>query len=165
MRAVSNTSPLANLAVIGRLELVWEQFGGIWVPEAVSGELDRLGHRRGQERLSEARQKGLLQVQRIENRTAAELLAGQLDRGEAEAIVLAEESKADWLLMDERDGRLQARRMGLQVTGVLGVLIKAKLDGRLERVRPELDRLRSEAHFFIGKDLELQVLFAVGEME
>lgn len=163
MRAVSNTSPLANLAVIGRLELLWEQFGAIWVPQAVSGELDRLGHRRGQESLSEARQKGLLQVQEIQNRTAAELLAGQLDRGEAEAIVLAEESKADWLLMDERDGRLQARRMGLQVTGVLGVLIKAKLGGRLEWVRPELDRLRSEAHFFIGKDLEIQVLSSVEE--
>ena len=163
MRAVSNTSPLANLAVIGRLELLWEQFGAIWVPQAVSAELDRLGHRHGQESLSEARQKGLLQVQEIQNRTAAELLAGQLDRGEAEAIVLAEESKADWLLMDERDGRLQARRMGLQVTGVLGVLIKAKLGGRLERVRPELDRLRSEAHFFIGKDLEHQVLSSVEE--
>jgi predicted nucleic acid-binding protein len=83
-----------------------------------SEELDRLEHRHGQERLLEARQKDFLQVQRIENRTAAELLAGQLDRGEAEAIVLAEESKADWLLMDERDGRLQARRMGLRVTGV-----------------------------------------------
>jgi predicted nucleic acid-binding protein len=163
MPAVSNTSPLANLAVIGRLELLWEQFGAIWVPKAVSGELDRLGHRRGQESLLEARQRGLLHVQEIQNRTAAELLAGQLDRGEAEAIVLTEESKADWLLMDERDGRLQARRMGLQVTGVLGVLIKAKLGGRLERVRPELDRLRSEAHFFIGKDLENQVLSSVEE--
>lgn len=163
MRAVSNTSPLANLAVISRLGLLWEQFGAIWVPEAVSGELDQLGHRRGQASLLEARQKGLLQVQGVKNRTAAELLAGQLDRGEAEAIVLAEESHADWLLMDERDGRLQARHMGLRVTGVLGVLIKGKLDGRLERVRPELDRLRSEAHFFIGKDLEYQVLSSVGE--
>ena len=35
---------------------------------------------------------------------AAELLAGQLDRGEAEAIVLADESKADWLLMDRETG-------------------------------------------------------------
>lgn len=102
-------------------------------------------------------------IQPIQNRAAAELLAGQLDRGEAEAIVLAKESKADWLLIDERDGRLQARRMGLQVTGVLGVLIKAKLGGRLEWVRPELDRLRSEAHFFIGKDLETQVLSSVEE--
>jgi len=42
-------------------------------------------------------------------------------------------------------------------------LIKAKLDGRLEWVRPELERLRSEAHFFIGKDLETQVLSSVGE--
>ena len=163
MRAVSNTSPLANLAVIGRLELLWEQFGSIWVPEAVSEELGRLGHRGGQESLMQAREKGLLRTQAIQNRAAAELLAGRLDRGEAEAIVLAEESKADWLLMDERDGRLQARRMGLRVTGLLGVLIKAKLNGRLEQLKPELDRLRSEAHFFIGKGLESEVLSAVGE--
>jgi len=95
MRAVSNTSPLANLTVIGRLELLWEQFGSIWVPEAVSGELDRLGHRSGQESLLQARQKGFVRIQAIGNQAAAELLAGQLDRGEAEAIILAEESKAD----------------------------------------------------------------------
>ena len=53
--------------------------------------------------------------------------------------------------------------MGLRVTGVLGVLIKAKLNGRLEQLKPELNRLRSEAHFFIGKGLESEVLSAVGE--
>jgi hypothetical protein len=54
------------------------------------------------------------------------LLTLELHRGEAEAIALALEIKADWLLMDEREGRAVARQLGLQVTGVLGVLLRGK---------------------------------------
>lgn len=81
-----------------------------------------------------------------------------------EAIVLAEESKADWLLIGMR-GWLFAGST-YRFTGDWGFgcfSSKGKLDGRLERVRPELGKLRSEAHFFIGKELELQILSAIGE--
>ena len=79
MHVVSDTSPLSNLAIIDRLELAWEQFGVIWVPEAVSGELERLRHRGGQEELVKARLTGRLQIGQIQNQTAAELLAGHLE--------------------------------------------------------------------------------------
>ena len=41
MLVVSNTSPLSNLAMIGRLELVWEQLGKVVIPPAVEAELSR----------------------------------------------------------------------------------------------------------------------------
>ena len=55
-----------------------------------------------------------------------DLLLQQLDRGEAEAIALALESKADALLIDELDGRAIARKHGLSVLGTLGILLLAK---------------------------------------
>jgi len=163
MRVVSDTSPLSNLAIIGRLPLIFEQFGAVSVPEAVSIELARLPHRMGQRALAESRDNGFLNVVAIRDRTAADLLSTHLDRGEAEAIALATGLKADWLLIDERAGRIFARRIGLRITGVLGILIRAKIKGRIPLVKPELQALRSEARFFIGNDLERGVLAAAGE--
>jgi predicted nucleic acid-binding protein len=48
-----------------------------------------------------------------------------LDPGEREAIQLAEEQHADLLLIDERHGRLEAKRRGIATTGTLGVLLAA----------------------------------------
>jgi predicted nucleic acid-binding protein len=60
----------------------------------------------------------------------ARLLATTLDPGEAEAIALALELSADLILLDGRDGRKDAEHAGLRVTGALGVLLRAKNDGR-----------------------------------
>ena len=64
-----------------------------------------------------------------------------MDKGEAEAIALAVELKADYLLMDERNGRLAARQAGLPVTGVLGILLKAKLEGAIASLQKEIKAL------------------------
>ena len=51
MRAVSNTSPLSNLAIIGRLELLRERYERVVLPPAVKTELDALSHSAGAARL------------------------------------------------------------------------------------------------------------------
>jgi uncharacterized protein len=71
--------------------------------------------------------------------------------------------KPDWLLIDERDGRAMARRLGVRVTGVLGVLLRAKRLGRIEAIKPEIDALRSRAGFFIDSRLESDVLESADE--
>ena len=42
MPTMSNTSPIFNLACIGRLKLLHEQFGDIWIPQAVRTELQKI---------------------------------------------------------------------------------------------------------------------------
>jgi predicted nucleic acid-binding protein len=91
------------------------------------------------------------------------LLEVELDRGEAEAIALALEIRADLLLLDETDARRVAERVGLRVTGVLGVLLRAKERREIGLVRPELEALRNQARFFRAKTLEQQMLEIAGE--
>jgi predicted nucleic acid-binding protein len=52
-----------------------------------------------------------------------------LDKGEAAAIILATESEADLILLDEALGRYHAKHAGLKVAGTIGILIKAKKTG------------------------------------
>ena len=46
--------------------------------------------------------------------------------------------------------RRAAEHAGLRVTGVLGVLLRAKNEGQIERVRPEVEALRTRARFFVS---------------
>jgi len=76
---------------------------------------------------------------------------------------LALEMKAEYLLIDEREGRTLARQLGLPVTGVLGVLLRAKRKQQIEAVKPEIEALRRVARFFIAPALEAAVLADAGE--
>ena len=90
-------------------------------------------------------------------------LREDLDRGEAEAIVLAIERRADLLLVDERRGRRAASAAGLTVTGLLGVVARAKQTGMIDLAKPVLDELIQIARFWIGPDLYAEVLAELGE--
>jgi predicted nucleic acid-binding protein len=163
MLAVSNTSPISNLACIGRLDLLRAQFGEIWIPRAVEAELADVPDGAVRTTIDQTRQVGWLKGQAASDANLVNLLTLELHRGEAEAIALALEMKADWLLMDEREGRAVARQLGLHVTGVLGVLLRGKKMGHLEAIKPELDALRAKAHFFIAPDLERAALSQAAE--
>ena len=91
------------------------------------------------------------------------ILLLQLHSGEAEAIALATDLKADIVLIDEQEGRQLASKAGLAVTGVLGALLRAKRRGEIAAVKPEIDLLRSKARFFVSPLLEAKVLVAAGE--
>ncbi len=72
-----------------------------------------------------------------------------LDQGEAESIALAIEIGADLIVMDEREGRRAAQRLGVSVIGVVGILIQAKRVGVVAQLRPHLDALRHIAGFYL----------------
>jgi predicted nucleic acid-binding protein len=163
MPAVSNTSPISNLACIARLTLLRQQFGEVWIPEAVETELHKIPDPAVQKTIDEAKQIGWLKVRKASNAALISLLTVELHQGEAEAIALALEMKADRLLVDEREGRMTARQLGLPLTGVLGVLLRAKKRGQIQILKSEIDALRSKARFFIAPALEAAVLKQAGE--
>ena len=73
------------------------------------------------------------------------------------------ELSADLILLEERDGRSAAERAGLKVTGVLGVLLRAKIDGQIPLVKPEIEALRTRSRFFLSPRLQEKVLAIAGE--
>lgn len=69
-----------------------------------------------------------------------------LDPGETAALLLAREIRADLLLLDERKGRAVAKRLGLAVTGTVGVLVRASLH-RLTDFEQAIAQLKAETNF------------------
>ena len=158
MPTVSDTSPLLNLAIIGRLELVRAQFGSVVVPPAVAGEFRLEEGRPGSSALRRAVEDGWIAVEEPSDDPLIRTLRQDLDRGESEAITLAVEKEAGLILLDEREGRRRARNVGLEVTGALGILARADRQGELDSLSGALDRLEDEAGFWIGSALREQIL-------
>ena len=104
-----------------------------------------------------------MEIRKVHDLTAVNSLKKVLDDGESEAIILAKELQADYLLIDEHEGREVAVSEGLKTIGVLGVLIQAKDDGLIPLVKPVMDDLQTTAKFRISKKLYEYVLAEVGE--
>jgi len=149
MPVVSNTSPIWNLASIERLDLLHEQFSDVRIPHDVWQEL-RVGHEYPEvARIQRAIDVKWITVEPPSNPYLQQSLMLEIDRGEASAIALALELGVHQVLIDETDERSAAKAMGLRPIGILGVLLRAKDEGKIASVSHEMSRLRHEAGFFI----------------
>jgi len=161
MIVVSNTSPLTNLAAIGQFGLLKRLYGEVIIAEGVWRELnagDKQWPGSADVAVSDWIGRRLAQ-----DGALITTLERDLDRGEAETIALAIELKADVTLLDEREGRRAAQRLGLRVLGVVGILLAAKSRGFIQSVRPHLDALRQVAGFYIDDALYDHALSLAGE--
>jgi uncharacterized protein len=158
---VSDASPLLNLAIIGQLDLLRQLYDEVVVPQAVYDEVVVLGS--DMPGASDVRDAHWILTKQVMNRPLITALRLRLDRGEAEAIALASELNADLLLVDERKARLVASQFGLKFTGLLGLLVEAKQKRMIVAVKPLVDRLRTEAGFWISQNLYEYILQVVNE--
>src|SRR5687767_11871502 len=122
---VSDASVLVCLAAAKHVHLLREFYHQIIVPEAVWREVTATASLPGAQEACSANEQGWLIVRTPTNTALVTSLRSSLDEGEAAAIALASELHATLLLIDESDGRVAARNLGLAVTGTLGVLVRA----------------------------------------
>ena len=157
-----DSSILISLGAIGRLTRLRQRFPeGILLPPAVWREVVQEGAGKGgAEEIKAAR---WITVQAVSQQVLVRTLRKTLDEGEAEAIAFACEIGADVVLLDERDARREAERLGLAVLGTVGILLWAKRSGCLASLREALDALRTQAKFRIGPSLYDRVLQEAGE--
>jgi uncharacterized protein len=163
MLAASNTTPISSLALIGRLSLLQSQFTEVWVPASVLAELSAHPDTAVRAAIQEAVDAGWIKCGPVVESLLVNLLSLHLHSGEADTIALAAELSSPVVILDEQEGRKLAARVGLQVTGVLGILLRAKRDGQIPAVKPEIQSLRKQGNFFIAPPLEALVLAAAGE--
>jgi predicted nucleic acid-binding protein len=151
---VSNSSPLIALSRIRRLDLLRAIFESVLIPPAVAREITP----------SIPVPPAWLRVHALNVLPPASLLRRRLGEGEREALALAIELKADWIILDDLPARRSAQATGLNVIGTLGTLLTAKRTGLLKSIRPELDALLRTS-FFLSRKLYDELLQAVGEIE
>ena len=153
MIVVADTSPINYLILIDQIAILEVLYGRILIPHAVHEELLSL-KAPSSVRAWAKNPPHWLEILSPSGRLHHPI--ARLDRGETEAIALAEELNADWLLIDEAAGRNEATKRGLQTIGTLGILREGHRSGLLD-LRTALDRL-SATGFRVHQSL-LQLLF------
>ncbi len=138
MIVVADTTPLNHLILIEQVGLLKALYGSVIIPQAVLSEL--------QDEATPARVKEWINNRPdwLEIRHAASVpdpSLTSLDAGERDAIILAENLKADVLLMDDLGGRKEAARRKLKIAGTLTVLYLGAGRGLIENFPGTLNRL------------------------
>jgi predicted nucleic acid-binding protein len=142
----SNTTPFIALASIGQLELLPRLFDKVRVAESVVEECAEGG------RILVPDLRGLDWVVPVSDDTTSNLTPLlELDRGEKQTILLALKHGADKVIIDERIGRRVADYLGVNVTGTLGVLAKAKAAGLIPSFTDAALAMRQQGiHYHAG---------------
>jgi predicted nucleic acid-binding protein len=161
MRVVSDTSPVINLARIEKLHLLPDLFSEVVLPYAVFHEIVVQGA--GEAGATEIEGADWIRVISCINQPFLSQLRQDLDPGEAEAIALAVELQAYYILIDEVLGRDIALKHHLKPLGLLGILLRTKSRGLVPSVKLLMDKLRNDANFFIHASLYDHILGLAGE--
>lgn len=159
---VADAGPLIALARVDKLSLLRRLYGQVIVPTAVQRELSIERHLPGVNVLAKALDAGWIRAQPLASGQALPDIARMLGAGEAEALALCLQEDARFLLIDDAKGRAAARRCGIAVVGVAGVLLSAKARGELAAVGPVLDEL-SRVGYWLSDRLIAEVRTRAGE--
>ena len=141
MIIVSNAGPLIALARIGKLDLL-KQFMQIYIPNEVYEQVVVKGE--GKPGSTEVKESDWFITKEVKNTLAVGSLTIELEKGEAEAIILALELNAELVLIDESIARDIAKSRGLEVIGTVGILAEAYENGLIKDLKKSLDDLRNK---------------------
>ena len=158
MLIVSDTSCITNLIQINQFNLLSAIYTTVIISPVVKKELQQF-HLFSDEEVEKLN----LVIQTPTNIAAVNQLMLQLDAGESESIILAEELNADFLLVDERKATKIANERGLTTIGILGVILLAKQKNHITSVKLLLDDLRSKTTFHFSNSLYTKIIQLAGE--
>jgi predicted nucleic acid-binding protein len=146
---IADTSSLIGFVKIDSLNLLREMYGRVVLTKEVADEYG-------------GPLPDWFEVRLVNDREMIQSLLPALHLGEASAIALAIETKNATLVIDEKDGRSVASQLGIRITGTLGILLKAKKQGRIAKLRPLVEKLRNKG-FRISEQLLQEILMYAEE--
>lgn len=152
---IVNNTPIVALWSIDQLSLLRGLYTEIWIPPAVKDEFLEI---KPIERQASLDSSPWIKTVSLANPQRAVAYAG-LNLGEASVLALAKEHNARLVIIDERKARQYAQRIGLQITGTIGVLLFAKEKGLIDAIKPSIAGLQANglylSHELIDKALQL----------
>ncbi len=146
---ITDTSCLIVLSRIGALGVLHGLYRTVVVTDVIAGEFG--------EPLPE-----WIEVRKVANGAYQKLLEASLDAGEASAIALAIETDDALLVVDDLKARREAARLGIRMTGTLGILFRARERGVVPEIAPLIAAME-EAGFRIAPAIIDELLLKVGE--
>lgn len=159
MNVIADTSPLQYAVEIDVAQTLFKLYGRIVVPLAVSSEMRHQGAPPPLRRWVEDN-RDWIEVRSVEVPDDPRLAL--LDPGEREAIALAQQTPESLLIIDDGEGRAEARLRGIRITGLLGVIRDAGLrgyldfDASLRNLRNTNFRLSSEVEALVRRQYREQ---------
>ena len=163
MIVVSDSTPLISLMKADQLYTLEKLYREILIPDAVFAELT--ANEKYAEETETISRCPFIRVVSVKERKAVKILqrATGLDLGESEAIVYADDQRADILLIDEKAGRRVARTMGLHIQGTIGVLLQAydqkiltadETNAAFEKLRNNKRHISEEMYLYARRHIE-----------
>lgn len=146
-KVIVNSTPVIGLANIGRLDVLRQMYGTITIPHAVFDEIKSPSVQR-----QVNANRDWIRVEQINDVSQKQMYRAKLHAGEVEVMILAQETKADLVILDDNAAKKTAKFLGLRVIGTLGILVLAKKRGYIKEVSPVLDALKRDG-FFVSDDL------------
>jgi len=146
---ISDTSCLIILSKIGELEILKKLYQTIITTSEIANEF-------GEELPI------WIEILKVKDISKQQLLELQIDKGESSAIALALEIPHSKIILDDNKARKIANQLGVDFTGTIGIIVRAKLNGVIPSIKPCLEKIK-ETNFRISPELELIALKEAGE--
>lgn len=159
-RVVVNSTPLIILSNINQLDLLKKLYSEIYIPEAVFNEVTEKTDSACHQIKSHT---DWIHVCKITDESQKRMYQAKLHAGEVEVMILSQENpKADLVILDDNAAKKTAKFLGLNVTGSLGVILKAKKMDIIKDVTSLMNQLISNG-FYITKKIYDLVKSEAGE--
>lgn len=159
--AVVDASPLINLSHLDLARELALFFDRVYVPRAVQEELNKKG--RFRYRLNKLYRSEFFTRCVTADRFNVQLLRAELHKGEAEALIQAQEKQALYFIGDERRARRIAERMGRKAVGTLRLLARLHLEGRAPELPGLVRVLRRDLEFRASDEIVQQAIDLAAE--
>lgn len=144
-KVIVNSTPIIALSKAGELDLLKRMYSEITIPEAVYQEVTEKNDIVKEEIRNNS---SWIKVASISDSADKKMYKAKLHDGEVEVMILAQECDADLVMIDDLAARKTAEYLGLNLTGTLGVLLKAKSDGLIDRVMPIIREMERHEIYF-----------------